>query len=113
MPHEDALVLTLNICEFSVHKILVNLGSSIDLLQMLTYKKIGHSPIALEIPGCILIRFNRATTALLGNVILSIEVRPITLNVKFSMVADLFPYNDRSQSKIRVLQQLITSILFG
>ena len=37
-PHEDALVLTLGVGGFNVRKVLVDLGSSTDLLQMSTYK---------------------------------------------------------------------------
>ena len=37
-PHEDVLVLTLGISGFDVRRVLVDLGSSIDLLQMSAYK---------------------------------------------------------------------------
>ena len=37
-PHEDALVLTLRVGGFDVRRVLVNLGSSVDLLQMSAYK---------------------------------------------------------------------------
>ena len=36
--HEDTLVLTLGVGEFNMRRILVDLGSSADLLQMSTYK---------------------------------------------------------------------------
>ena len=47
-PHKDALVLTLGISGFDVRRVLVDLGSSVDLLQMSTYKQMGHSPSILE-----------------------------------------------------------------
>lgn len=37
-PHEDALILTLGIDRFDVKRVLVNSGSSTDLMQMSTYK---------------------------------------------------------------------------
>ena len=53
-PHEDALVLTLGINGFDVRRILVDLGSSVDLLQMSSYKQMRLLPIALENPKQIL-----------------------------------------------------------
>lgn len=53
-PHEDALVLTLGINGFDVRMILVDLGSSVDLLQMSSYKQMRLLPIALENPKHIL-----------------------------------------------------------
>lgn len=49
--HEDALVLTVGLSGFDVHKILVDQGSFTNLLQMSAYKQIGHPPTALENPG--------------------------------------------------------------
>ncbi|RVW31261.1 hypothetical protein CK203_082849 [Vitis vinifera] len=65
--HEDALILTLG--------------------------QMGYSPSNLENPGHLLSRFNGATTTSLGDVVLPIQVDPITLSVRFSMVDDLSPYN--------------------
>ena len=38
-PHEDALVLTLRISGFDVRRVLIDPGSSTDLLQMSAYKQ--------------------------------------------------------------------------
>ena len=91
--HGDALVLTLGVNGFDVHKILIDLGSSTDLLQMSTYRQMGYFPSALENIVRILTNFNGASTVSLGNVILLVQVSPITLNVRFSVVEDLSPYN--------------------
>lgn len=53
----------------------------------------GHSLIAMESSRRVLIEFNDATTISMGDVVLRVETRPIILNVKFSMVADLSLYN--------------------
>ena len=60
---------------------------------MTAYKQISYSPLTLESLGCILIEFNRATIISLGDIVLLVKVRPIVLNVKFSIVEDLSPYN--------------------
>ena len=91
--HEDALVLTLGVDGFNVRRILVDPGSSADLFQMSAFKQMGYSPSVLENPGRLLSRFNVATMTSLGDVVLPVQVGPITLNVQFSMVDDLYPYN--------------------
>ena len=67
-PHEEVLILTLEVGGFDVRRILVDLGSSSNLLQMSDYKKMGYLPFALEYPGRLLSKFNRATTTSLGDV---------------------------------------------
>ena len=92
-PHEEALILKLGVDEFDLLRILVDPGSSTDLLQMLAYRQMGYSPSALENPGRLLSGFNGATTTSLGNVVLPVQANPITLSMQFSMVDDLSPYN--------------------
>ena len=46
LPHEDALVLTLGVDSFDLRKILIDLGSSADLLQMLAYRQMENFPSA-------------------------------------------------------------------
>ncbi|RVX06657.1 Transposon Ty3-G Gag-Pol polyprotein [Vitis vinifera] len=55
--HEYALFLTLGISEFDVRRVLVDPGSSTDLLQMSAYKQMGYSPSALENPGMKVVPF--------------------------------------------------------
>lgn len=93
LPHEDALVLTLGVSDFNLHRILIDLGRFTNLLQMLAYTQMGHSPSALENLSRILIGFNRASTMSLGNVVLLVQVGLVILKVRFSVVEDLSPYN--------------------
>ena len=53
----------------------------------------GYSPFALKNPRRLLSRFNGAMTISLGDVVLPVQADPVTLNIQFSMVNDLFPYN--------------------
>ena len=92
-PHEDALILTLGINDFDVRRILVDPGSSIDLLQMSAFKQMGFLPSTLENPERILSGFNGVSTTSLGDVVLPVQVVPVIQNVQFSMVEDLSPFN--------------------
>ena len=84
--HEDALVLTLGVGGFSVRRILVDLGSSANLLQMLAYRQMGHSLVTLKCIGCVLFGFNKTTIISIEGVLLNVEVRPVTLYARFSIV---------------------------
>ena len=92
-PHEDTLVLTLGISGFDMRRILIDPGSSTDLLQMSAYKQMGFPPSAIENPGWLLSRFNGATTISQDDVVLPVQVGPVTLNMQFLVVEDLSPFN--------------------
>ena len=64
-PHRDALILSLEIGDFDVRRILVDLGSSADLVQTSVVSHMGHSLAGLENPGRILSRFNGSSTTFL------------------------------------------------
>ena len=93
MPHYDALVLTLCINGFYVHRVLVDPTSAADLLQLPAFKKMKLSLGMVNPSRRILSGFNGATTITLEDVALPIKARHITQQVLFSIVEDLGPYN--------------------
>ena len=93
-PHQDALILTLRVSDFDVRWILVDPRSSTDLLQAFVIKQMGFSPSNLENPRWILSGFNEASTTSLGDIVLPVQADPVTLNVQFSVVENLSPFND-------------------
>nr|CAN62100.1 hypothetical protein VITISV_033308 [Vitis vinifera] len=92
-PHRDALIMSLEIGDFDVRCILVDPGSSADLVQASVVSHMGHNLTGLENPGRILSEFNGSSTTSLGDIILPIQAGPVTLNVQFSVVQDLSPFN--------------------
>ena len=64
VPHYDALVLTLCISGFDVHRAVVNLGRAIDLLQLPAFNQMKHSLRMFNVAGRILSSFNGTTTTL-------------------------------------------------
>ena len=93
MPHYDALVLTLCLNGFDVHRVLMNPGSAADLLQLSAFTQMKLSSDMLNSAGRILFGFNGATTMTLGDVTLPVKVGLVTQRVLFSIVEDLGPYN--------------------
>ena len=91
--HHDALVLTLYINDFNVHKVLVDHSSTIDLLQLLALRQMNISFDRLCSVGGILSGFNTATIVTMGDIVLLVKARPIVQQVLFFVVEDLGPYN--------------------
>ena len=78
MPHYDAIVLTLCINGFDVHRVLVDHGSIVDLLQLLAFSQMKLSPQMLNSVERILSGFNDATTTTLGDITLPMKAGPVT-----------------------------------
>ena len=76
-----------------MRQILVDLGSLTDLLQVSVIKQMGFVSSSLENMGRILSGFNRASATSLGDVVLPVQAGLVTLNVQFSVVEDLSPFN--------------------
>ena len=92
-PHYDALVLTICINSFDVHRVLVDPGSATDLLHLPAFKHMRVPIDHLCSAGRVFSGFNGATTLSVGDITFSIKVGPVTQQVLFSVVEDLGPYN--------------------
>ncbi|XP_034672504.1 uncharacterized protein LOC117904092 [Vitis riparia] len=82
-PHRDALILSLEMRDFDVRRILVDPGSSADLLQASVISHMGRDLSGFENSRRILSRFNGVATTSLGDIVLSVQAGPVTLNVQF------------------------------
>ena len=78
MPHYDALVLTLCISDFDVHRVLVDFDSSVDLLQLPIFNQMKLSTGMLNSAGRILPSFKGIITMTLGDITLLVQVGPVT-----------------------------------
>ena len=85
--------MSLEIGDFNVRRILVDPSSSADLVQASVISHMGHSLTGLENPKRILFGFNGSSTTSLGDIVLPVQAGPIALNVQFSVVQDLSPFN--------------------
>ena len=92
-PHYDALLLTVCINSFDVHRVLIDPGTAADLLHLPAFKQMRVPIDHLHSAGRVLLGFNGATTLSIGDVTFSVKVGPVTRQVPFSIVEDLGPYN--------------------
>ena len=72
-PHYDALILTLCINDFDVHRVLVDPGSAADMLQLPALRQMKISLERLSSAGRILSGFNKATTVTMGDITLPVK----------------------------------------
>ena len=92
-PHYDALVLTVCINSFDVHRVLVNPGSAADLLHFPAFKQMRVPIDHLHSAGRVLLGFNGATLPSVEDIAFSVKAGPVTQQVLFSVVEDLGSYN--------------------
>ena len=92
-PHYDALVLTICINGFDMHRVFVDPGSAADLLHLPTFKQMRVPIDHLSSTGRVLSRFNGATTLTVGDIAFPVRAGPVTRQILFSVVEDLGPYN--------------------
>ena len=87
-PHYDALMLTVCINGFDVHRVLVDPGSVADLLHLPTFKQMGVPMDNLCSAGRVLSGFNGAITLSVRDITFLVKVGPVTQQVPFSVVED-------------------------
>ena len=92
-PHYGALILTLCINNFDVHRVLVDPGSTTELLHLPALTQMKVSLSHLSSTSRVLSEFNGSTTMTVGDIALSVKAGPVTQQVLFSMVKDLGSYN--------------------
>ena len=77
-PHHDALVLTLCINNFDVHRVLIDPSSATDLLQLPAFKQMKVPLDKLSSAGRIFSGFNGATTLTMGDIALPVKAGLVT-----------------------------------
>ena len=92
-PYYDALVLTVCINSFDVHKVLVDPSSAVDLLHLPTFNQMKVPINHLHSAGKVLSGFNGATTLSVGDITFSVKVDSVTQQALFTVVEDLGLYN--------------------
>ena len=76
-----------------MHRVLVDPGSAIDLLQLPAFRQMKVPFDKLNSAGRILSGFNGATMLTMGDITLPVKARPVIQQFLFSVVEDLGPYN--------------------
>ena len=90
-PHDDAFVLTLEVGQHLMKRILVNPGSAADLLYLPAMIRLGYKTDNLHNSGRVLVWSNGTLTHSLGEIVLPILARPVIALVPLTVI-DEMPY---------------------
>ncbi|WZZ14764.1 uncharacterized protein LOC125578131 [Brassica napus] len=93
MPHNDPLLVDLDIGECLVAKVLIDTGSSVDLIFRDTLDKMGVDLRDMKPSSRTLTGFNGASEQMIGTIHLPVYAGGITRTVKFSVIRAKAPYN--------------------
>ena len=86
VPHYDAIVLTLCINGFDLHRVLIDPSRAVNWLQLPTFNQMKLSSQILNSVRRVLSSFNNETTTTLEDITLPVQVGPVTQQVLFSIV---------------------------
>ena len=73
-PHDDALVVSVRVKDYNVHRMLVDNGSLTDILYYLAFQKMGIDRAQLILTNAPLVGFRGTRVLLLGAITLSVTV---------------------------------------
>ena len=93
LPHSDALVVTLRISEFDVKKILIDPGSSVEIMYESLFKGLGLEKKDLNLVEGPLSGFFGETVVLSGKVTINVRVGTVSSSIKFFVLNAFSPYN--------------------
>ncbi|XP_026378136.1 uncharacterized protein LOC113272528 [Papaver somniferum] len=91
--YNDALVLTLPVAGCNIRKILIEGGSSINVLFYDTFKRMELNDEHLISSYYTIYGFNEAPTKPLGDIVLQVNACPMKVDTRFSVVYAPSPYN--------------------
>ncbi|XP_026383809.1 uncharacterized protein LOC113279331 [Papaver somniferum] len=91
--HNDPLVLTLPVAGCNIKKILIDGGSSVNVLFRDTFKRMELNDEQLMSSYYTIYGFNGAPTKTLGDIVLQVDAEPMKVDTRFSVVDAPSPYN--------------------
>ncbi|XP_028095868.1 uncharacterized protein LOC114295756 [Camellia sinensis] len=93
LPHNDALVIELRVSRFVVERVLIDQGSTLEIIYYKTFLKLDFTKSDLLPADYPLFGFNANPEYPLGKIIVSVCAGTRSIDVKFLAVKILSPYN--------------------
>nr|XP_028956427.1 uncharacterized protein LOC114824181 [Malus domestica] len=91
-PHDDALIVSVQLAHAIVERMMVDNGRAINLLQLSVIQKMGLESTIIR-RAEVLTGFNGHISTAIGHIILDVKTTPVVLKKTFTIVSDSFPYN--------------------
>ncbi|XP_028053601.1 uncharacterized protein LOC114257966 [Camellia sinensis] len=93
LPHDDALVIELRVNKFVIERVLIDQGSTTEIMYHKTFLKLGFTNLDLLLVEYPLFGFNANPEYPLGKITLSIRTGTKAVDVEFLVVKLALPYN--------------------
>ncbi|XP_070675778.1 uncharacterized protein [Malus domestica] len=91
-PHDDALVVSVQLAHAIVDRMMVDNGSAVNLLQLSVIQKMGLESTIMRREK-VLTGFNGHTSTTIGHITLDVKTPPVVSKQTFTIVSDPSPYN--------------------
>ncbi|XP_043701051.1 uncharacterized protein LOC122651641 [Telopea speciosissima] len=116
LPHDDALVVQVEIIKRPVHRVLIDIGASVDLMSLDAYQEFGFGDDMLKLEGTSTHGFFGASATIKGSIELLVTLRQApyqaTVKVKFMVVRSVVAFNAILDCpSLTVLQAMISRML--
>ena len=92
-PHDDALVIKLDIANCEVQRVLIDTGSSVDLIFLDTLVRMGISKSDIRGALSPLVSFTSETSMSLGNITLPVTAQGVVKMIEFTVFDHPAAYN--------------------
>lgn len=92
-PHEDALVITLDVANFTIRQLLIDNGSSTNMIFWLALEVMRMSHIELEKSNSTLVGFDGKETKSSGSIKLFVIAKDVTELTSFFVINSSSTYN--------------------
>ncbi|XP_021807300.1 uncharacterized protein LOC110751173 [Prunus avium] len=92
LPHNDALVIYIQIEQAVIERVHVDEGSAANILQLSVIQQMGLEPKINKLAKS-LIAFNGATSITVGTIDLDIHSHPVVCSQTFMVIDEISPYN--------------------
>ncbi|XP_010424499.1 PREDICTED: uncharacterized protein LOC104709616 [Camelina sativa] len=92
-PHDDALVISLDVANHEVCRILIDIGSSVDLIFLETLARMGIGKEHIVGPPSPLVLFTSETSMSLGTITLPVSTQGVVKIVEFTVFDRTAAYN--------------------
>lgn len=93
MPHNEALIVTVQIGTCSVRRVLVDQGSSAEVMYYSLFKQLKILELDFLLTDIPLVGFHGAPVWPLGQITLPVKAGSVTLSINFVIVNMPSPYN--------------------
>ncbi|XP_070682369.1 uncharacterized protein [Malus domestica] len=110
-PHDDVLVISMQLAYAIVEKMMIDNGSSVNLLQLSVIQNMGLESTIIHRTE-VLTRFNGHTSTSIGNITLNVKTPSVVSKQTFMIVSDQSLYNEILKRHWLIKLDVVSSVKY-